>query len=387
MAVVDPGRRVSSAPPGSAARERQPRAGRGRSSRRAPGLRPQGVYCVLGMHRSGTSLVASLLQEGGVAMGERQLGPHAWNPRGFFEDVDFFQLHEACLLARGETYADPSKTRFDFRAGEERARARALIQARADLEAWGWKDPRTCLFAGSWSRLLPECRYVVVYRHPLAVLESLLRRGDPFVTADPAAGLRTWATYTRAALDFLDRRKPQGVCVEADAVLQTPAGFCRLVRGLGVPLPVAAVRRTARAGELVRLPALDLLEPLLGVAAPDVLTLHRRFANALDLPARRPPRGSSTLRSSLRAISNAGLRVPRRETGVVHTDLLVAGLALASPPLRRRLAERRDEALHDAQTALRGEMHASESRLQRARSSAPRHRTRRRPRTRAHEVR
>ena len=58
------------------------------------------------MHRSGTSLVASLLSAIGVDMGQRLLPPDKGNPRGYFEDIDFLEfqrraLSESCLKDDG----------------------------------------------------------------------------------------------------------------------------------------------------------------------------------------------------------------------------------------------------------------------------------------------
>src|SRR5215470_15228559 len=56
---------------------------------------------VTGMHRSGTSLAASILRTSGVDMGERLMAPQASNPAGFFEDLDFVELHMDALERRG----------------------------------------------------------------------------------------------------------------------------------------------------------------------------------------------------------------------------------------------------------------------------------------------
>ena len=58
------------------------------------------VLLITGMHRSATSLIASLFEGAGVHLGERLLAPNAQNPRGFFEDVEFFEFHRAALRAR-----------------------------------------------------------------------------------------------------------------------------------------------------------------------------------------------------------------------------------------------------------------------------------------------
>ena len=52
---------------------------------------------VAGMHRSGTSLLASLLSTLSVDMGRNLLGPDAHNVRGYFEDVEFLTLQRRTL--------------------------------------------------------------------------------------------------------------------------------------------------------------------------------------------------------------------------------------------------------------------------------------------------
>jgi hypothetical protein len=49
--------------------------------------KPGPPIVVTGMHRSGTSLSASILAALGVAMGEQLLPADAANPRGYFEDL------------------------------------------------------------------------------------------------------------------------------------------------------------------------------------------------------------------------------------------------------------------------------------------------------------
>ena len=42
--------------------------------------------------------------------------------------------------------------------------------------AWGWKEPRTTLFAISWLELFPDARFLHVIRNPLAVASSMQKR-------------------------------------------------------------------------------------------------------------------------------------------------------------------------------------------------------------------
>lgn len=54
---------------------------------------------VAGMHRSGTSLVASMISSLGIDLGEHQLTADRNNRRGYFEDVDFLALNRRMLNA------------------------------------------------------------------------------------------------------------------------------------------------------------------------------------------------------------------------------------------------------------------------------------------------
>src|SRR5258708_37796785 len=161
------------------------------------------VLIITGMHRSATSLIASLFGAGGVHLGEQLLEADYRNPRGFFEDADFFDFHENALLARGETILLDHPFGF-LPTADEAARADALLRARATLPLWGWKDPRTCLFFDFWNERLPHAQWVLVYRHPFEVLLSLLRRNEGDMPG-VLRGLDAWCTYNASLLEIRQR--------------------------------------------------------------------------------------------------------------------------------------------------------------------------------------
>lgn len=55
---------------------------------------PAPVLVITGMHRSGTSFAASLLHDAGLYLGGRMLAPHASNPLGHFEDLEFYEFDQ-----------------------------------------------------------------------------------------------------------------------------------------------------------------------------------------------------------------------------------------------------------------------------------------------------
>ena len=136
---------------------------------------------VLGMHRSGTSLLARLLHEGGVFMGWRR---NSHDEALFFlsQNERLFRLaHAAWDQPAGVTYlAQDDALRVEAAAALRREmaswRAWSFWGWRRATGAWGWKDPRTVFTLPIWLDLFPQARVVRLCRHPLDVAHSLQKR-------------------------------------------------------------------------------------------------------------------------------------------------------------------------------------------------------------------
>lgn len=161
------------------------------------------VVCVLGMHRSGTSLVMRAANALGVALGpeEHLMPPVEDNPTGFWEHELLTELNDEILAAFGGSWHDPPPLppgwEDDPRIEELRLRARRVVaEDFADLPRWGWKDPRACLTLPFWQRVMPPMGYVICLRNPLDVARSLERRnGFPI-----RKGIDLWLAYLGGAL-------------------------------------------------------------------------------------------------------------------------------------------------------------------------------------------
>jgi Sulfotransferase family len=179
-------------------RARRPAAG-GQTSSEA--------VCILGMSRSGTSLVARILNVLGVALGpeESLLPPAADNPSGFWEHAGIAELNDEILATlsdrphqhwRWPPRLDEGWERDPRLERHRRAAEEMLRQSFAGLPLWGWKDPRACVTLPFWQQLAPRMRYVICVRHPLDVAGSLeLRDG---LSREEA--LQLWLRYTSQAI-------------------------------------------------------------------------------------------------------------------------------------------------------------------------------------------
>ncbi|MEI7780752.1 MAG: hypothetical protein WCJ18_02365 [Planctomycetota bacterium] len=194
---------------------------------------------ITGMHRSGTSLAASLVASAGVHLGERLMGPGRGNVKGHFEDLDFYELHQLALTANGlgcEGFSCQQSIVVPPAIGEA---LDALVERRRGGDApWGWKDPRTTLFLEMWRDKLPEARFLLVFRRPWEVMDSLYRRGDQTFTINPRLALDIWLAYNRRIHDFYLAHHDRCLLVETARVCRDPVGVIAAAgRLMGVELP------------------------------------------------------------------------------------------------------------------------------------------------------
>lgn len=180
----------------------------------------QSAIIMTGMHRSGTSLTASLLQSAGIHLGDRLMGEDTGNKKGHFEDLDFVEFHQNVLQSQGISVAGWTEQQQIEVQPQYWATARSLISARQEREVWGWKDPRTTLFLGFWSQLLPDAKYIFCYRSPWEVVDSLFRRGDVIFRTNPNFAVQQWCNYNRAVLDFYQSHSEQCLLLEIGSVIQ-----------------------------------------------------------------------------------------------------------------------------------------------------------------------
>lgn len=191
-----------------------------------------------GMHRSGTSLTASLFAGAGLDLGPEMLGASPSNPAGHFEDLGFLAFHRRALEALGlctDGYTDSARGTVPAHLEPE---ARDLLAARTRPGvAWGWKEPRTTLFLDFWQDRIPDARHVFVFRRPWEVADSLFRRGDDIFALNPAFALDVWTHYNRRIIDFVARHAERCLVFEVSQVIADPAAVIAAVRSrLDVPL-------------------------------------------------------------------------------------------------------------------------------------------------------
>jgi len=161
------------------------------------------IVCVVGMHRSGTSVVTRALNLLGVDLGrpDQLLEKAQDNPEGFWENRKINDLNDEILSRFGGIWHDPPDFPENWASSEKlddlRTTARKIIEEEfGGKAAWGWKDPRTCVTLPFWRTIIPDMKYVVCARNPLNVCRSHQRR-EGF---SMAKSLHLWKIYVSGSL-------------------------------------------------------------------------------------------------------------------------------------------------------------------------------------------
>lgn len=164
---------------------------------------------VIGMHRSGTSMVVRLLEELGLFAGKRK----DKNDEALF----FLKLNDWLLRQSGGAWDHPEPVKHLLDNAGARSLAvdyirhlmktpRAASYLGWDLYlqyrglqkldfSWGWKDPRNTYTLPLWLDLFPEARVIHLRRHGVDVASSLKVREDRILARSAVLHDRRKALY------------------------------------------------------------------------------------------------------------------------------------------------------------------------------------------------
>jgi O-antigen biosynthesis protein len=240
---------------------------------------------VVGMHRSGTSFVASLLQAAGLDMGSRLMPPARSNERGHFENMDFVEFHMRGLRLSGHDDSGWTASQSLTLSEESASEAREIIQTNARSSAWGWKDPRTTLFLDFWSSVVPDAYYLYIYREPSEVIDSLYRRGDESIQLSPELAVRAYLTHNEMMLRHARKNRARSYVANVSAIALDPQRFlAALAERFDIEVD-AQVPSTFEDGLMRTIASEAPRAALLRQVAPELDRLYQDLERETDLPS------------------------------------------------------------------------------------------------------
>ena len=198
------------------------------------------IYVILGMHKSGTTLVSQMLHHSGINMGDDVENGVSYDRGNQYERESTWRLNEDILQARQVRSIHISVPQNLQISESQRAKMQEIIAScTQQYRHWGFKDPRTCLVYPLWASELPEHKLIVIYRHP----------SEPWPRYRPKHGrnryrepylawkyLQSWCEHNLNILAYLGDTKRPHIVLEYQKLVTTQEEFNRLQQFLGQPL-------------------------------------------------------------------------------------------------------------------------------------------------------
>ncbi|WP_338552553.1 glycosyltransferase [Paenibacillus sp. KS-LC4] len=161
------------------------------------------AVCILGMHRSGTSVITRAINLLGVHIGKAEdLMPAGKdNPEGYWENVNIVTIQEKLLEFLGHSWHSAGMLPEEWwkLPGVESFKQQLINEVRFNFmnaDVWMWKDPRTCVLLPIWQNIFEELgiemNFVVVVRNPIDVGSSLKKRDQ----LSCKAAMDLWSYYS-----------------------------------------------------------------------------------------------------------------------------------------------------------------------------------------------
>jgi hypothetical protein len=208
--------------------------------------KPTTGFVVLGMHRSGTSMLSGLLVDGfGYKVGAPLIQPNFDNERGFFELLPAVLQNDEFMYNQNVNWA-ANVGKYDYKRALEETKKGNIpteklqkvlnILNSPDYVPWLQKDPRMCITLRTWLPYLNSKPAVIfTYRHPLEVAMSLHKRESGFTIL---RGLRLWILYNKSAIRNsadLCRVLSSNVAILSNPLAETKRIVDELTHKCGVP--------------------------------------------------------------------------------------------------------------------------------------------------------
>lgn len=170
------------------------------------------IICILGMHRSGTSLLCEILHSMGVSFGTQDelIAGNTANPDGYFELKKLAELMMDIYIDAGKMSMDPCwldlstipQSKKEWYCNRIYQCLYPLVENCPEHQIFAIKHPRICILL-PW---LKECfdkmhvkvEYIAIIRNPLETAQSLWKRDCYPIDF----GLHLWEKHNAAILSY-----------------------------------------------------------------------------------------------------------------------------------------------------------------------------------------
>lgn len=137
-------------------------------------------FIIIGMHRSGTSVLTKVLEKSGIFMGVIK------DPN--YEAMHFLSINQQVMWKSGYDWYKPGlppqehwhaiPARELYREHFRLNGRLASLKQKLRNEDWGWKDPRNTFTLPMWLAKFPKAKVIALYREEEDIVKSLQNRNQ-----------------------------------------------------------------------------------------------------------------------------------------------------------------------------------------------------------------
>ena len=194
------------------------------------------IYIVLGMHKSGTTLVSQILHQSGISMADAIDEARSYDKGNQWERESTKHINHE-LLGSAHKYSlnarmPPGGVVESFVIANKMSEL--INHYNALLQDWGLKDPRTALVFDQWSHVLPEHAVIAIYRRPEEVWKHYWNstKGKRRLTVLRHC-LACWCEYNQAIINVICKRQSKSIVISYSRLMQGQDEFSRLESFVG----------------------------------------------------------------------------------------------------------------------------------------------------------
>lgn len=183
------------------------------------------IYVILGMHKSGTTLISRMFHESGINMGQFE-SSISYDQGNQYERKDFQEINKA-ILGCGNDHS--TKVIHPLMDNYQNEVIKAdVIKKIAELDTlysqWGFKDPRTCLTYDFWSNHLPKHKMIYIYRTPIEIWNHYQKHIPKYrlIKRFLAGGqaVKAWYIYNNQLINFMKKTEGSDYIIEYSEFMQ-----------------------------------------------------------------------------------------------------------------------------------------------------------------------
>lgn len=185
---------------------------------------------IIGMHRSGTSIVAKIVHELGVCMGDELLKASISNVDGHYEDVEFYELNNKIFNEFRATWDSPPSLAVILK-NKDIIKREYFDIFRKKKGNWGFKEPRSTILLPAIVEHIDDFFLIYCRRTSEGVAKSLKARDD--ISANQSNQIKsTYDDFANFTYSFHNGEK---IIIDYEELITSPQSIvCKIANILMV---------------------------------------------------------------------------------------------------------------------------------------------------------